>query len=140
VDDVEGDLPRALDPKPHAAYLMDTEGNVAFRTLWANDQQVLQGPLEAITSWQELPIGEREPMIVPMLKGMGKQYEILDLAGSVAKQDLLRETPPMYAMARLAALFRPLPPLGRGIAAQLISMLGLMLMLGGLRWLWTRRR
>jgi hypothetical protein len=140
VDDVQGDLHRALDPKPNAAYLMDTEGNVAFRALWANDERVLRQGLEAIISHQELPIGEREPRVVPMLKGLGKQYDLLSFAGEQAKRDFLREVPPMYAMARLAALFRPLPPLGRGIAAQSIGMLGLILALGGLRRLWTRGR
>ncbi len=123
VDDVEGDLHRTLDPKPHAAYIMGVEGNVAFRTLWANDERVLREPLEEIVSWPTATIGERQPRVVPMVKGMGKQYEILDLAGSVAKRDVLRQAPPMYAMARLAALFRPLPPLGRGVAAMASSML-----------------
>jgi hypothetical protein len=140
VDDVEGDLHRALDPKPNAAYLMDTEGNVAFRSLWANDERVLRHGLEAIVSRQESPIGESQPRVAPMLKGLGKQYDLLSFAGEQAKRDFLREVPPMYVMARLAALFRPLPPLGRGIAAQSIGMLGLILALGGLRRLWTRGR
>jgi hypothetical protein len=33
VDDVEGNLHQALDPKPNAAYIMDKRGNVVFRTL-----------------------------------------------------------------------------------------------------------
>ena len=74
-----------------------------------------------------------------MVSGMGKMYEILGSAGQQAQQDVLREAPPMYAMARLAALFRPLPPLGRGIAAIAISVLGLTVALIGLRWLLTRQ-
>lgn len=139
VDDVEGDLHRILDPKPNAAYLMDTRGDVAFRTLWSNDQRTLQQALQAIVSQPLLPIGERQSRVVPMVSGMGKMYEILGSAGQQAQQDVLREAPPMYAMARLAALFRPLPPLGRGIAAIAISVLGLTVALIGLRWLLTRQ-
>ncbi len=44
-------------------------------------------------------------------------YEALDLAGEEAKRDILRELGPVYYLARLAHALRPLPPLGRGIAA-----------------------
>lgn len=57
--------------------------------------------------------------------------EILDLAGKEARQDFRRELPPVYALACLAALFRPLLPLGRGLAAMTTSMLGLTAVLGG---------
>ncbi len=139
VDDVEGDLHRALDPKPNAAYLMDTDGTVAFRSLWSNDERVLREALAAITSGQRRPIGERQPRLVPMLKGMGTMDEVLTAAGQDAKRDVLREAPPMYGMARLASLFGPLPPLGRGIAAMATSMLGLVALVGGSRWLLARR-
>ncbi len=125
VDDVDGTLHRVLDPKPNAAYLMDTDGNVAFRALWSNDERVLREGLEALVSGQPLPIGEREPRVVPNLKGLGKMYEVLSFAGEQAKEDVQREVPPMYAMARIAALFQPLPPLGRGVAAVVTSVLAL---------------
>jgi hypothetical protein len=48
--------------------------------------------------------------------------ETLSEAGGYARTDFRREVPPMYAMARLAALFRPLPPLGRGVAAVVSSL------------------
>ena len=66
-------------------------------------------------------------------------YETLNLAGRAARQDLLREVPSVYALARLAALLRPLPPLGRGIAAVTTSMLGLMAVSGGFGWLLKHR-
>ncbi|MDQ3302387.1 MAG: hypothetical protein M3518_03425 [Actinomycetota bacterium] len=139
VDNAEGDLHRTLDPKPDAAYLMDADGNVAFRSVSSSDERVLRIGLEALVSRQPLPIGERQPRVVPLLKGLGMMIEILDFAGQRAKQDLRRELPPVYALACLAALFRPLPPLGRGIAAMTTSMLGLTAVLGGLGWLLKRR-
>ena len=139
VDNVEGDLHRALDPKPDAAYLMDADSNIAFRSVSSSDKRVLRKGLEALVSRQPLPIGERQPRVVPLLKGLGMMIEILDSAGREARQDFWRELPPVYAVACLAALFRPLPPLGRGIAAVTTSMLGLMAVLGGLGWLLKRR-
>lgn len=133
IDYVEGDLHRTLDPKPNASYLMDTEGNVAFRALWSNDGQILREGLASIVSGHQLPIGEREPLVIPMLKGMGMMDEVLSAAGQGAKHDVLRQVPPMYAMARLARFFGPLPPLGRGIAAMVASMVGSFLLFGGIR-------
>jgi hypothetical protein len=135
VDDIEGDLHRVLDPKPDAAYLMDAHGDVAFRSVSSSDGRVLREGLEAAVYQRPLPIGERQPRVVPLLKGLGMMSEILDFAGREARQDVLRELPPVYALARLAALLRPLPPLGRGIAAVTISMLGLTVVLGGLGYL-----
>ncbi len=135
VDSVEGDLHRALDPKPDAAYLMDAYGDVAFRAVSSSDGRVLREGLEALVSDQPLPIGERQPRVVPLLKGLGMMSEILDFAGREAKEDFRRELPPVYALAHLASLLRPLPPLGRGIAAIVISVLGLTAVLGGLGYL-----
>lgn len=133
VDDLEGSVHQALDPKPNAAYLMNIQGNAAFRSLWSNDERILREALQAIMARPSALIGERLPRVVPMLSGMGRIHDILDSAGSVAKRDFLREAPPMYAMARLAALFGPLPPLGRGSAAVASSAVGLTVALIGLR-------
>ncbi len=72
VDDIEGSLHRTLDPKPHAAYIMDARGSVAFRSLWANDERTLREGLKEISANPEATIGERQPKAVPMLKGLGK--------------------------------------------------------------------
>ena len=138
VDDLEGDLHRNLDPKPDAAYIVDADGNVAFRTVSSSNERVLREGLEAIVSCQPLPIGERQPRVVPLLKGLGLMYETLGFAGREAKQDLLSEVPTMYALARLAALLRPLSPLGRGIGAVVAGILGLLAVFGGLRQLQKR--
>lgn len=121
VDDVDGSLHRALDPKPSAVYIMDTGGRVAFRALWSNDERVVRQGLEAVAAGTSPSRPDRKNRLLPMLSGSGMQYEILDQAGRVAKRDLLKQAPPMYAMARLASLFRPLSPLGRGLAATALS-------------------
>lgn len=43
--------------------------------------------------------------------------DTLEGAGRVAVKDVWREAPPMAFMASLTRVFRPLPPLGRTIAA-----------------------
>ena len=45
VDDLEGTLHRSLDNKANAAYIVDLDGNVAFRALWSNDYQTLREAL-----------------------------------------------------------------------------------------------
>ena len=73
-----------------------------------------------------------------MIKGIGVMDETLDRAGEEARQDFLRALPPGYVLIRLPARFRPLPPLGRGIAALVTSVVGMITILGGIRWLLNR--
>ncbi len=115
VDDIDGTLHRALDPKPHAAYLVDGNGIVVGRLLWANDYAALRRALEALAGGRRP--GDIENKVVPMVRGLGMIHGTLSHAGGYARTDFRREVPPIYAMAWLAALFRPLPPLGRGVAA-----------------------
>jgi hypothetical protein len=48
VDDLDGDLDRYLDGKPNAAWIMNTEGTIAFRSHWARDERGLRQALEAV--------------------------------------------------------------------------------------------
>lgn len=124
LDDLEGTLHRQLDPRPHAAYLMAPDGTVAYRLLWANDVDKLEAAIGALLSEHALPLGQAESRLLPLTKGMGRMYDVLDAAGEAAKSDARRELPPMYGLARVASLFRPLPPLGRGIAAVGVGLAG----------------
>jgi hypothetical protein len=96
---------------------MDTHGNVAFRSLWSNDEAILRDGLDAVL------VGDRRRRARaashPDDQGVGSMDEVPDLAGQQARRDVRREAPPMYLMARLASEYRPLPPLGRGIAAMI---------------------
>lgn len=78
--------------------------------------------LQALVDGRPTDRPERLNRVAPMTRGLGCQYEILDAAGDVAKRDVLREMPPMYVMARIAAMLRPLPPLARGALAQGVAM------------------
>ena len=139
VDDIDGTLHRALDPRPNAAYLMDSGGNVAFRALASNDARVLRQGLQALLAGHRNPTTEREPRVVPTLKAIGVMRGVLGLAGEDATRDVRRELPGVYPLLCLAALFRPLPPLGRGVAAVAAAAVGLAAVLGGLGRLLNRQ-
>lgn len=117
VDDLDGTLHRRLDPNPHSGYVIDGDGVVAFRALWANDEGPLRAALAAVADGRRGAIGQSEAKAVAMLRGMGSMWETLSAAGPVALRDVAQQAPPMWAAARLAGLFSPLPPLGRGFAA-----------------------
>lgn len=78
VDDVDGSLHRALDPKPSSVYLMDREGRVAFRALWSNDEATVRDGLQAVVDGRTPERPERLNRVAPMTRGLGCQYEILD--------------------------------------------------------------
>ncbi|MBW3662773.1 MAG: hypothetical protein KY469_06710 [Actinobacteria bacterium] len=122
VDDVDGTLHRALDPKPHAAYLVGSDGTVLWRTLWANDRGVVQTALAAVAAGGLPDDREVSTHVVPMLSGTGSMWETWEAAGGHAKTDVLREAPPMYVSGRLAHVFRPLPPIARGVLGLGLSM------------------
>lgn len=130
VDDIDGDLHQALDPRPNAAYLMDLQGNVAFRALCSNNERVLRDGLQALVAGGPLPIGQREPRMIPMLKAVGVMREVLSLAGPQAIQDVRRELPGLYPVLCLAALFQPFPPLARGIIAMAAGVAAVMAPVG----------
>ena len=116
VDSLNGTLHQELDSKSNAAYIMDTQGNVVFRSLFANDERVLRHALEEVLAHPTQTIGESEPKVVPMLSGLGVAYEVLDHAGEQAKQEFREEMPQAYVLARAASIFKPLPPFWRSVA------------------------
>lgn len=117
VDDIDGTLHRSLDHKANAAYVIGLDGTVAFRALWSNDYATLHDALFESVKMKRGRAGQSEREVVPLMRGMGEMYDTLNFAGGYAKKDLLREIPPMYGMGRIAAFFRPLPPLARVVLA-----------------------
>jgi Iodothyronine deiodinase len=114
-DDLEGTLHRALTPTPNSAYLVDAQGIVQGRILWANDVKNLRRGLQALAAGRTA--GEVTSKVVAMLRGLGRIDRVLRQSGGYALTDFRRQAPPMYALARIASIFKPLPSLGRGVAA-----------------------
>lgn len=120
VDDLRGTLHQALGGDPASVYLVDADGRVAGRVLWANDVRGVRRGLEALVDGRRL--GERRVRALPLLRGLGVMSEVLETAGPYARGDLLRAAPPAYGLAAVARLLRPLPPLARGALAVAIGL------------------
>ena len=63
VDGPDGSVHRSLDEKPNAAYLIDRDGTIVFRSLWAGDVRGLGRALESVATRPRgrvsLPCSER---------------------------------------------------------------------------------
>ncbi len=129
-DNIDGDLHRALDPKPNSAFLMNSEGTILFRSLWAADQDALRQALDAATAGRVLERKQSEALIGPVTRAMGKVQEVMERGGPQAVRDLWRAGFPMALAGRVATFFSPLSPDQRGIAAVLTLALGMLAALG----------
>ncbi len=125
-DDIDGALHRALDTKPNAAYLMDVDGKLVFRSLWAGDEQALRSALQSVVDEQPLVASESTSTIGPLVREIGHFHEVLQRAGPQAMRDMLLAAPPIAILGRIAGTFRRLAPDHRGIPAvlTLIGMIG----------------
>jgi len=124
-DNVDGDLHRALDPKPNAAYLMNSNGEILFRSLWAADYRALHRALEDAATGQVLKNTQSNKLIGPVTRAMGMVQEVMERGGPQAVNDLWRAAFPMALAGRLATMFKPLEPDRRGLAAVLTLVLGM---------------
>lgn len=129
VDHVDGTLHRALDPRPHAAYVMASDGTVAARVLWANDANAMRRALDATLAGDRTEIENR---VAPMLRGTGSMYDVWDQAGGHAKTDVLKQAPPMFVSGWIARGLQPLPPLARGAVAMAAATMAPALVLAAL--------
>ena len=129
-DTIDGDLHRALDPKPNSAFLMDSNGTIVFRSLWAADYDALSEALSAETDGRTPERNQSTAMLVPVARAMGHVQAVMERGGPQAVRDLWRGGLPMAAAGRLATFFSPLTPDQRGIAAVLTLALGTLAALG----------
>ncbi len=129
-DSVNGSLHRALDPKPNSAFLMDRDGTILFRSLWASDYDALRQALQAIASGQTPPAKQSTKMIGPVSRSMGHVQEVMERGGPQAARDLWLAGFPMALAGRIATLFSPLSPDKRGVAAALVLALVMLAPIG----------
>ncbi len=117
VDDIDGSLDRQLDGKPNAAWIIDGEGQVIFRSHWAADERGLRRALEAVQRREAPPRRKSSAMVLPVGRAMGSLNDVLSRAGQPAGRDMWRAGFPIAVAGKLAPLFRPLSPGNRGIAS-----------------------
>ena len=137
-DNIDGDLHRALDPKPNSAYVINSEGIIVFRSLWAADRDALRQALDATAAGRAPEKTESEALIGPVARAMGQVQEVMNRGGPQAVTDLWRAGFPMALAGRIATFFTPLSPDQRGIAAVLTLALGILVTLSVLSaWVFT---
>ncbi len=129
-DNIDGDLHRALDPKPNSAYLVNSEGTIVFRSLWAADRDALRQALDAAAAGRMPKSKQSTAMIGPVARAMGQVQEVMTRGGPQAVRDLWRSGFPMALAGRIATVFTPLSPDQRGVAAVLTLALGMLVVLG----------
>ncbi len=95
VDDVDGNLHRALGPKPNSAYLLGKDGTILFRAQWANDTKALAAALEAVAAGESPSRSRSGGLVRPMLRLSRNIAPVLDRAGGGAWRDMWRVAPPM---------------------------------------------
>jgi len=129
-DNIDGDLHRALDPKPNAAFLMNSEEIILFRSLWAADRDAMRQALAAAAAGRAPERKQSETLLGPVIRAMGQVQEVMKRGGPQAVSDLWRAGFPMALAGRVATFFTPLSPDQRGIAAVLTLALGMLATLG----------
>jgi thiol-disulfide isomerase/thioredoxin len=129
-DTIDGALHRALDPKPNAAYLANSDGEILFRSLWAADYGALRQALEDAADGKALRRAQSTRLFGPVVRAMGKVREVMRRGGPQAERDLWRAALPMALAGLVATWFGPLSPDQRGIAAVVTLAIGMIVVLG----------
>ncbi len=117
VDDLDGSLHIAMDAKPNSAYLLDRDGTIVFRSIWARDEDSIGAALENVKRDETPAKTESRAMVGPLVSAMGSVHEVMKRAGPQAERDHWLANPPMELAGRVASLFPSLSPDRRGVAA-----------------------
>jgi len=94
VDDLDGALHRALDTNPNSVHVVDAEGRILFRALFADDPATHEA-LEAIAHGRSPQHPTGNAFLGPALKSVGHVHDVLVSAGKGAYADVARSAPPM---------------------------------------------
>lgn len=129
-DEIRGDLHRTLDPKPNSAFLIDKNGTIVFRSLWASDREALCQALESATNGKRPDQSESTTLVVPVVRAMGNVHEVMKRAGPQAGRDLWLFAFPMALAGWVATIFPTSSPDQRGIRAVLTLMFSALVILG----------
>jgi thiol-disulfide isomerase/thioredoxin len=129
-DTLDGNLHRAFDPKPNAAYLVSSNGEILFRSLWAADYGALRLALGDAADGKALRRTQSTRLFGPVVRAMGMVREVMRRGGPQAERDLWRAAFPMALAGLMATWFGPLSPGQRGIAAVLTMAIAMIVVMG----------
>jgi hypothetical protein len=116
VDTIDGQLHRAMSPKPNSAYLLSPDGIILFRGHWANDRAALARALQQVVSGRPPKRSHSNAMVWPLMKAIGHLPGIVRTAGRKVARDVWRAVPPFGIMALMSRPFAFLPKDLRGVA------------------------
>lgn len=117
VDDLDGPLHHLLDTKPNSVHLINSEGVILFKSLWAGDGASVRRAIAQLANDTSVTTPISQKMMSPFLRGVGFIDETLKLAGSRAYHELLLGAPPIAILSKLSSLYGFLPKHVRGYAA-----------------------
>ena len=129
-DTIDGDLHRALDPKPNSTVLMNSAGTMLFRSLWAADRGAVHQAVFAAAAGRAPERKESSALVGPVTRAMGQVQAVMERGGPQAVRDMWIAGFPIALAGRVATFFSPLSPDQRGIAAVLTLALGTLAGLG----------
>ena len=99
VNDIDGTLHHALNPKPNSAYVLGKDGTILFRAQRANDTKALAQALDAVATGKSPSRSQSGGLVRPMLRMLPAVAPVLDRAGGGAWRDMWRVAPPVAAIA-----------------------------------------
>lgn len=113
VDTLEGETHGVYGPLPNSAYLIDRTGHVAFRAMWAGQEGLLRGRIEELLQREArgdgpVNLGQRENLVIPMIRGGTEIDHTLARAGEKAQEDFRREMGGMmYGVQKVMGKLQP---------------------------------
>lgn len=128
-DGIDGCLHRRLDPKPNSAFLIDADGAIVFRSLWASDRRALHQALERVANGEKPVRSESTALVGPVIRAMGHVQEVMERAGPQAVKDLWWGAFPMALAGRLATVFPSRSAGQRGMYAVLTLALSFLIIM-----------
>lgn len=139
VDDLGGTIHRNYGQQPNMLYVIDKEGRVVFRALWAEEitlRRSLTSLLKADQKQEEVSPKENLGTLIPMVHGMSETTRVLERAGNQAVADFEQSMGrSVLLVARIASRFRPVlraaPTLRFALGGAALAVAALVLLLKG---------
>ncbi len=114
VDSLDGSTHIAYGTLPNSIYLIDRTGRVAFRALWAGQENLLRDRIEQLLKREShgedpVSLGQQENLIIPLIHGAAEFDRAVGRGGEKSKEDFRRELGNvMYGFEKLMSNMEPI--------------------------------